>query len=132
MLGLLIASGLDVLKRPSGLGRSPTAEKGGTTGKRQSQSQAAAAGGAMTAMGTREIVVLSLVASQVLLAVLAITTYHVQIITRIASGYAVWYWWVADSLLDPQRAALGRKIVTFFVMYGAIQGALFASFLPPA
>ncbi|KAJ0337920.1 hypothetical protein COL922a_006233 [Colletotrichum nupharicola] len=134
VLGLLIVSGLDVLKRPSGLGRSPTAEKGGTTGKRQSQSQsqATATGGAMTATGTREIVVLSLAASQVLLAVLAITTYHVQIITRIASGYAVWYWWVADCLLNPQKAALGRKVVTFFVMYGAIQGALFASFLPPA
>ncbi|KAH0436366.1 mannosyltransferase [Colletotrichum camelliae] len=132
VLGLLIASGLDVLQRPSGLGRSPTAEKGGTTGKRQSQSQAAVTGGAMTVMGTREIVVLSLAASQVLLAVLAITTYHVQIITRIASGYAVWYWWIADSLLDTQKAALGRKVVTFFVMYGTIQGALFASFLPPA
>ncbi|KAF9870886.1 mannosyltransferase [Colletotrichum karsti] len=125
VLALLIVSGLDVLKRPSGLGRSPTAataEKHGGKGARRDDG----------AMSTREIVVLSLAASQVLLAVLAITTYHVQIITRIASGNAVWYWWVAGCLLDDEKRGLGGKVVTFSVMYALIQGALFASFLPPA
>jgi len=86
--------------------------------------------------GTRSALVISMAAAQVLLAVLAITTYHVQIITRIASGYAVWYWWTASCLLDNgadgKRQGLGGRIVTFFVMYAAIQGVLFASFLPPA
>ncbi|KAL0942065.1 gpi mannosyltransferase 2 [Colletotrichum truncatum] len=114
VLALLIVSGLDVLKRPSGLERSPTADKSGKN------------------LSTKEIIVFSLAATQVLLAVLAITTYHVQIITRIASGHAVWYWWVAGCLLDDEKRGLGVKVVTFSVMYAAIQGALFASFLPPA
>ncbi|GJC96293.1 mannosyltransferase [Colletotrichum higginsianum] len=113
VLGLLIVSGWDVMSRPSGLARSPTAERQATSP-----------------------LVFSMATIQVLLAVLAITTYHVQIITRIASGYAVWYWWVAGCLLDDgadgKRRDLGNKIVTFSVMYAAIQGVLFASFLPPA
>ncbi|OLN96332.1 GPI mannosyltransferase 2 [Colletotrichum chlorophyti] len=108
MLGLLMVSGIEVLKRPSGLARSPTAS----------------------------MLVFSMAACQILLAAMAITTYHVQIITRIASGYAVWYWWVAGCLLDDgkdgTRRAWGGRIVTFSVMYAMIQGVLFASFLPPA
>ncbi|KAJ0160677.1 GPI mannosyltransferase 2, partial [Colletotrichum tanaceti] len=119
VLGLLIVSGWDVMSRPSGLAQSPTAER-----------QAPPRNGAASPL------VFSMATTQVLLAVLAITTYHVQIITRIASGYAVWYWWVAGCLLDDgadgRRRGLGNKIVTFSVMYAAIQGVLFASFLPPA
>ncbi|KZZ96810.1 GPI mannosyltransferase 2-like protein [Moelleriella libera RCEF 2490] len=74
----------------------------------------------------------ALAASQVLVAVLAITTYHVQIITRISSGYPVWYWWVAACLMDKKRERAGSAIVVFMVMYAGIQGGLFASFLPPA
>ncbi|WYZ38053.1 hypothetical protein EsH8_II_001559 [Colletotrichum jinshuiense] len=117
MLGLLIVSGWDVLKRPSGLARTPTApgKQGGDT---------------------TSTLVFSMAASQVLLAALAITTYHVQIITRISSGYAVWYWWAAGCLLDGgadgKRRALGARVVTFSILYAMIQGALFASFLPPA
>lgn len=74
----------------------------------------------------------ALAGSQVLVAVLAITTYHVQIITRISSGYPVWYWWVANCLLDKRRQGYGVSIVMFMAMYGGIQGGLFASFLPPA
>ncbi|KAK1986932.1 mannosyltransferase [Colletotrichum cereale] len=119
VLGLLIVSGWDGMTRPSGLARSPTDDK--PPPRRD---------------GTRSTLVFSMAAAQVLLAVLAITTYHVQIITRIASGYGVWYWWAAGRLLDDgadgKRRGLGGKIVTFSVMYAAIQGALFASFLPPA
>ncbi|KAK6222414.1 mannosyltransferase [Colletotrichum tabaci] len=120
VLGLLIVSGWDVMSRPSGLARSPTAERQATPPRN----------------GATSPLVFSMATIQVLLAVLAITTYHVQIITRIASGYAVWYWWVAGCLLDDgadgKRRDLGNKIVTFSVMYAAIQGVLFASFLPPA
>ncbi|KAI3528418.1 mannosyltransferase [Colletotrichum filicis] len=119
VLGLLMVSGWEVINRPSGLARSPTAEK-----QRQGQS------------GTKSVLVGSMAAAQLLLAALAITTYHVQIITRIASGYAVWYWWVAGCLLDHgtngKRRDVGGKVVIFSVMYAMIQGVLFASFLPPA
>ncbi|KAK1458561.1 mannosyltransferase [Colletotrichum cuscutae] len=119
VLRLLMVSGWEVINRPSGLARSPTAEK-----QRQGQS------------GMKSVLVGSMAAAQLLLAALAITTYHVQIITRIASGYAVWYWWVAGCLLDHgangKRRDVGGKVVIFSVMYAMIQGVLFASFLPPA
>ncbi|KAH8879600.1 glycosyltransferase family 76 protein [Thozetella sp. PMI_491] len=70
--------------------------------------------------------------AQVLLAVLAFTSYHVQIISRISSGSPLWYWWLAGSFLDKDKAPLGKGILTFMVMYASIQGVLFASFLPPA
>ncbi|QPH11053.1 hypothetical protein C2857_002620 [Epichloe festucae Fl1] len=74
----------------------------------------------------------ALAGSQAVVAVLAMTTYHVQIITRISSGYPVWYWWVAGCLMDKRRQRLGGAIVMFMMLYGGIQGGLFASFLPPA
>ena len=70
--------------------------------------------------------------SQVILTTLAITTYHIQIITRIASAYPIWYWWLAGQLGQKSTAKFGRGVVVFMVMYASIQGALFASFLPPA
>ncbi|KAK0640994.1 hypothetical protein B0T16DRAFT_205763 [Cercophora newfieldiana] len=72
----------------------------------------------------------SAAAAQLLLAVLAVTNYHVQIITRISSAYPLWYWWLAGKLVRGE--AWGSRIVTFMVMYASIQGALFTSFLPPA
>lgn len=68
--------------------------------------------------------------TQVMLAVLALSTYHVQIISRVSSGYPLWYWWLAGSIVGGQK--LGSQIVVFMVMYASIQGALFVSFLPPA
>lgn len=74
----------------------------------------------------------TLAAGQTLLAVLAITHYHVQVITRLSSGYPVWYWWVAGCLGDKKRQGWGAGIAMFMVIYAGIQGGLFASFLPPA
>lgn len=85
----------------------------------------------------------SLAYPQIVLAVLAITNYHVQIITRLASASPVWYLWLAYSLIDAGQAegkakARGRwsgwerGVVMYMVMYGLIQAVLFASFLPPA
>ncbi|KFX87178.1 hypothetical protein V490_08472 [Pseudogymnoascus sp. VKM F-3557] len=85
----------------------------------------------------------SLAYPQIVLAVLAITNYHVQIITRLASASPVWYLWLAYSFLNARQAdgkakARGRwngweeNVVMYMVMYGLIQGVLFASFLPPA
>ncbi|EGO54715.1 hypothetical protein NEUTE1DRAFT_88303 [Neurospora tetrasperma FGSC 2508] len=89
-----------------------------------------------------QILMRSAAAEQVLLAVLAVSTYHVQIITRISSGYPLWYWWLAQQLIgdgdmqqqqqQQKKKKLGKGIVVFMVMYAAIQGVLFTSFLPPA
>lgn len=85
----------------------------------------------------------SLAYPQLVLAVLAITNYHVQIITRLASASPVWYLWLAYSLLDAGQTDGKAKargigsgweggVVMYMVMYGLIQAVLFASFLPPA
>ncbi|KAI0518032.1 GPI mannosyltransferase 2 [Xylaria bambusicola] len=74
----------------------------------------------------------SMVLGQLIIAVLAITNYHIQIITRISSGYPLWYWWLASVLSDNKTAGVGKNFVMHMVMYAGIQGALFASFLPPA
>ncbi|KAK3350053.1 glycosyltransferase family 76 protein [Lasiosphaeria hispida] len=86
---------------------------------------------APTVESTRIVALLrSAAAAQVLLAVLAVTMYHVQIITRISSGYPLWYWWLAGMLIRGEK--LGSGIAMFMVMYASVQGVLFASFLPPA
>ncbi|KAI1185016.1 GPI mannosyltransferase 2 [Nemania serpens] len=74
----------------------------------------------------------SMASIQLILTALAITNYHVQIITRVSSGYPLWYWWLANLLSDRKTAGTGKNIVLFMIMYASIQGALFASFLPPA
>lgn len=70
--------------------------------------------------------------AQLLLTVLAFTSYHVQIISRLSSGYPLWYLWLARRLFHQKTTGGGTGIVTFMVMYASIQGVLFASFLPPA
>ncbi|KAK8165096.1 hypothetical protein BKA80DRAFT_309238 [Phyllosticta citrichinensis] len=77
---------------------------------------------------------------QLALALLALTNFHVQIINRISSGYPLWYLAVAaglDGAAPLQHLAIAGKrtsasILRVMVMYAIIQGALFASFLPPA
>jgi phosphatidylinositol glycan class V len=76
---------------------------------------------------------------QLLLAILALTNYHVQIITRLSSAYPVWYWWLACSMISSgsqeQRSGKCTKpwlVSRWMVMYALVQGGLFASFLPPA
>lgn len=75
---------------------------------------------------------------QILLALLALTTYHVQIVTRISSGYPLWYWWLASKIVARDSIKLAgcevraRVIVLWMVMYACLQAGLFAAFLPPA
>ena len=77
---------------------------------------------------------------QLILAVLALTSYHVQIITRISSGYVVWYWSIAAAICEKEGGKdtgtkdrnISRLIVRYMVMYAIVQGGLYASFLPPA
>lgn len=79
-----------------------------------------------------KLVVRSMAAVQILLVVLALANNHIQIITRLSSGYPAWYWWVAACLRSPKTRQLGSGLVVFAVMYASIQSVLFASFLPPA
>ncbi|KFA75769.1 hypothetical protein S40288_07905 [Stachybotrys chartarum IBT 40288] len=74
----------------------------------------------------------TLAATQLILGIMAVTSYHVQIITRIASGYPVWYWWVANNLAKKEPSGWAWTTTVFMALYGNIQGGLFASFLPPA
>jgi len=76
---------------------------------------------------------------QLLLAILALTNYHVQIITRLSSAYPVSYWWLACSMISSgsqeQHSGNCTKpclVSRWMVMYALVQGVLFASFLPPA
>jgi Gpi18-like mannosyltransferase len=76
---------------------------------------------------------------QTTLATFTLTNAHVQIITRLASGYPVWYWWLATMIMDegepsPQseKRIFTKSICIWMVMYALVQGGLYASFLPPA
>ena len=76
---------------------------------------------------------------QLILAILALFVYNVQIITRLSSGYPLWYIWLAERVVNStefgqeEMSPVGSKhIVQFMVLYAIIQGGLFASFLPPA
>lgn len=87
----------------------------------------------IAAKGDMADLVKALAAAQIILAVTALTSYHVQIITRLSSGYAVWYWWLAQRLAGDKKAGgFGKGVVTFMIMYAGIQAVLFSSFLPPA
>ncbi|KAF2400936.1 hypothetical protein EJ06DRAFT_476197, partial [Trichodelitschia bisporula] len=73
---------------------------------------------------------------QLVLAILALTSFHVQVITRLSSGYPLWYLFLATVILQRSTEAKGASwaswTVKWMIMYGLIQGALFAAFLPPA
>ncbi|KAL8654830.1 MAG: hypothetical protein Q9226_003277 [Calogaya cf. arnoldii] len=75
---------------------------------------------------------------QLILALLALTSYHVQIVTRISSGYPVWYWWLAPKVIARDGVQLAgynlraKVVVMWMVIYACVQAGLFAAFLPPA
>jgi len=90
---------------------------------------------------------------QLILAIMALTSFHVQIINRISSGCALWYLVLAIAVNDvrsndrtsrrsggPAVGAWsmlfkGRRtevLVRLMVGYAVVQGGLYASFLPPA
>lgn len=82
----------------------------------------------------RDALLFRLALPQLTLALLALTTFHVQIITRISSGYPLWYLVLAREITDEdmKRTRFTEWTVRWMVMYALIQGVLFASFLPPA
>lgn len=86
-----------------------------------------------------EGVIRRLAVPQMFLAILALTTYHVQVISRLASAYPLWYMWLASIILEDRRVLMLGKhwspaeiTVRWMICYALIQGGLFASFLPPA
>ncbi|KAE9976121.1 hypothetical protein BLS_000042 [Venturia inaequalis] len=82
----------------------------------------------------RDALLFRLALPQLTLAVLALTSFHVQIITRISSGYPLWYLVLAREITDGGKNGMrfAKWTVRWMVMYALIQGVLFASFLPPA
>lgn len=89
---------------------------------------------AFRAKATRQILQ-ALALPQIALVVLIMSRYHVQIITRLSSGYVVWYWWIAKSLSEIKGIGYGKvakMAIVWMVVYGILQCVLFASFLPPA
>lgn len=67
---------------------------------------------------------------QFILALLALTNFHVQIVNRISSGYPVWYIVLAIAMNTDCRKV--EWVVRGAIMYALVQGALYASFMPPA
>ncbi|KAL4932262.1 DUF409 domain protein [Aspergillus undulatus] len=78
--------------------------------------------------------------AQFILTAMALTSYHVQIINRISSGYPLWYWYLASQIFGASERNLPvlkysspfMVIVQAMVIYALVQAVLFGSFLPPA
>jgi phosphatidylinositol glycan class V len=80
-----------------------------------------------------------LVLPQLVLAIAATSSFHVQIVNRISSGYPMWYITVAQWLTaqhsvqnTDKKATTSQLVIRGMVMYSIVQGVLFAGFLPPA
>lgn len=82
---------------------------------------------------------------QLILALMAATSFHVQIVNRISSGYPVLYIVLASAIHSSSESITFAKVVQTstlrkclqwivrgMVMYAIVQGGLYASFLPPA
>lgn len=91
--------------------------------------------------GSASPLLTNLAIAQFFLTAMALTSYHVQIINRISSGYPLWYWYLACQALGlsdhsiplgPKRKIPFLAIVQVMVIYALVQGVLFGSFLPPA
>ncbi|KAK3709733.1 ER membrane glycoprotein subunit of the GPI transamidase complex-like protein [Vermiconidia calcicola] len=148
VLGLLLVTGLMALRWPERTALAPTQQQGRN----------------MKVMDTEVVkhVLPRFALPQLVLALMAATSFHVQIINRISSGYPSCYIVLAiaiHSALQPSRGGdsgardnmsqvpVGteslwplniwdekhcRWIVRGMVMYALVQGGLYASFLPPA
>ncbi|KAF3165399.1 ER membrane glycoprotein subunit of the GPI transamidase complex-like protein [Orbilia oligospora] len=109
---------------------------------------------------TNKDLLFRLMLPQLLLAVLAVTNYHVQIIARLSSGLPIWYIVAAAALVQTAttgtkaseskessklneggkaadealsaEASWVRPAVRFFLGYQVVQAVLYGGFLPPA
>ncbi|KAL8701760.1 MAG: hypothetical protein Q9224_000353 [Gallowayella concinna] len=114
----------------------PNSSSSRLTGQRAKSSHTPIGEGWMSPIGKE--VGQRLAVLQLLLAVLAFTSYHVQIVTRISSGYPLWYWWLASKIMNKKHISLAgyniptKGVVGWMVTYALLQAGLFAAFLPPA
>lgn len=76
---------------------------------------------------------------QLVLVILALTSFHVQIVNRISSGYPIWLMMFAMVIVKPRMIATepttsrcSQWVLRGMVTYAIVQGGLYASFLPPA
>ena len=92
---------------------------------------------------------------QLVLVLMAVTSFHVQILNRISSGYVVWYFLLAIWIKREDDAGAANKVddkflttsvagltglngvrvewlVRAMIMYAVVQGGLYACFMPPA
>jgi len=135
MLAVLSITGLAVLLEP----QSVLAAAVNESPKRASASE--------TERNLFTHVALQLAVPQLLLAALATTSFHVQIINRISSGCALWYIVLAVLVAGDKDGhdfaprgllgflGVGRRrevLVRVMVGYAVVQGGLYAAFLPPA
>ncbi|KAL4990604.1 GPI mannosyltransferase 2 [Aspergillus falconensis] len=96
--------------------------------------------GHLLSPGPSAQLLIQLAIAQLVLAAMASTSYHVQIINRISSGYPLWYWYLAKQALEtPDRSSPAARyssqfmvILQAMVIYALVQSVLFGSFLPPA
>jgi phosphatidylinositol glycan class V len=88
-------------------------------------------------------VAVQLAVPQLVLAIMALTSFHVQIINRISSGCALWYLVLAIAVDDQSvggfegalgllRGSRAELVVRLMTGYAIVQGGLYAAFLPPA
>lgn len=90
----------------------------------------------------QEEILIRLALPQLILAMFTFTTFHVQIITRISSGYPLVYIWMASKLVGDELGNskgvskesndYSQLMIRWMLVYAIVQGGLFASFLPPA
>lgn len=79
---------------------------------------------------------------------LGITSWHVQILTRIGGFIPLPYWYLADKLIESNnrkklvgkvfkkhgsdKLSVQKVVICWFFLYSVVQTALFSGFLPPA
>ncbi|KAF1809689.1 hypothetical protein P152DRAFT_422598 [Eremomyces bilateralis CBS 781.70] len=92
----------------------------------------------------QKMVLARLAIPQLLLAVTAIMSYHVQIVLRLCSGYPLWYMAVALAVQGRWQLTLmvpfttwrmvvpPKAIVMWMIIYAGVQAGLYGAFLPPA
>ena len=123
MLWLLLRSGVTFLNNPAGIqSGEPSAHQ-----KMLSDNQ--------TGKDSAQCCFPQLVLPEIVLALAATTSFHVQVVNRLSSGYPIWLLTLAGWVTS-QGDGTGRMrthwVIRGMIMYCLIQGILFANFLPPA
>ena len=105
----------------------------------QTQGKKAGATGGFVQVASGAHTLPELALPQLMLALVALVSLHVQIVNRIASAYPIWYVTISAYLFGKGSVPPEEKtwlqspmLIRGLIMYALIQGMLFANFLPPA